>query len=78
MIDQQVAGNGGDPGHEGALTGVIGVESAVHLDEDFLGEVLGVVGVAGEAVADVVDAAVVALDDFLPGSGVSANAATDQ
>ena len=34
--------------------------------------------VAGKAIADVVDAPVVALDDLLPGRSVAANAATDK
>src|SRR6185369_3254488 len=49
-----------------------------HLDEDFLGEVLGVVARSGEAIADVVNAPVVALNDLLPGHDVAGYAATDQ
>src|SRR5271169_6486843 len=78
MIDQQVAGNGGDPGDERTFGAVIGGEGAVHLDEDFLGEVFGVGGGSSEAEADVVDAAVVGLNDFFPGSGVAGNAAAHQ
>src|SRR5208282_6911958 len=78
MIDQQVAGNGGDPGDERSLGAVVAGEGAVHLDEDFLGEVFGVVGRSGEAVADVVDTPVVGLNDFFPGSGVARNTAANQ
>src|ERR1700685_1721387 len=78
VIDEQVAGDGGDPGDERAFGVVVGCERAVHLDEDLLGEVFGVVGRSGEAVADVVDTAVVGVDDFLPGSGVAGTAAADQ
>ena len=42
MVDQQVAGDGGDPGDERSLGAVVGWERAVNLDEDFLGEVFGV------------------------------------
>src|SRR5215470_7721418 len=78
VIDEEVAGHGGDPGHKGAALHVVGAERAVHLDEDFLGKVLGVVGGAGETVADVVDTAMVALDDLFPGDRVTGDAASDK
>src|ERR1019366_5934599 len=78
VVNQQVPRDGGYPGHERTLTRVIGGQGAVHLDKDLLGEVLGVLGIARKAVADVVDAPVVALNDLLPGRGVASNAATDK
>ena len=57
---------------------VIARKGAVHLDEDLLGEVLGIVGGAGEAVTDVVDAPIVSLHDFLPGGGVAGNTSPNQ
>src|SRR5271167_763014 len=78
MIDEQVAGDGGDPGDERAFGAVVAGQGAIHLDEDLLGEVLGVVGGSGEAVADVIDTPVVGLNDFFPGSGVAGNTAADQ
>src|SRR5713101_7444180 len=78
VVHQQVAGDGGDPGHEGAALDVVGTQRTEHLDEDFLGKILGVVARTGEAIADVVDAPVVALHDFLPGHYVAGYAATDQ
>src|ERR1700751_582649 len=78
MVDEAIAGHGSDPGHEGAALDVVGAERAVHLDENFLGKVLGVVGGAGETVADVVDATMVALDDLFPGDGVTSDAASDE
>ena len=42
------------------------------------GEVLGVVGRSGEAIANVVDASVVGLHDFLPGGGVAGNTSPNQ
>ena len=78
VVDQQVSRDGGYPGHEGPAFDVIGLQGAVHLDEDLLGEVLGVVARARKAIADVVDAPVVALHDLLPGSRVARNTAADQ
>src|SRR5580704_9965348 len=78
VIDQQVAGDRRNPGDERSLRAVIARQRPVHLDEDFLGQVFGVVGRSGEAVADVVDAPVVGLNDFFPGSGVAGNTAADQ
>ncbi len=43
-----------------------------------LGKVLGIVGGTRETVADVVDTAVVGLNDFFPGGGVAGNTAADQ
>src|SRR5260221_9032499 len=45
MIDQQIARDRSDPGHERALTGVIGIQRPVHFDKDLLGEVLRVLGI---------------------------------
>src|SRR5271154_1626120 len=78
MIDQKVAGNGGDPGHERPFFRIVGVQGAVHLDKDLLGEVLSVFRVSGEAIADVVNSPLIALDDLLPSRGIARNAATDQ
>ena len=37
VIDQQVAGQGGDPGGEAALGGVEAAQVSIELDEDILG-----------------------------------------
>ena len=78
VVDQQVAGDCGYPGDERALRVVVAGQRAVHLDEDFLGEILGVVGGSGEAIADVIDTAVIGLDDFFPGSRIAGDAAAHQ
>ncbi len=78
MVDQQVAGNGGDPGHKRTLARIICIESPVHLDKDLLGEVLRIVGVTSKPVADVVYPPVIALNDLLPSRGIARNTATDQ
>jgi hypothetical protein len=57
---------------------VVARERAIHLDEDFLREIFGVVGRSREAIADVIDTTVVGLDDFFPGSRVAGNTAADQ
>ena len=71
MIDQQVPGDGRDPGHERALGRIVGTEGAIHLDKDLLGEVLRVFRIAGKAVADVVDSPVIALHNFFPSRGIA-------
>src|SRR5437879_2646726 len=75
VVDQQVTGDRRDPGDKGAFGVVVAGQRAVHLDEDLLGEVFGIVPGSGEAVADVVDTTVVGLNDFLPGGGIAANTA---
>ena len=55
-----------------------GLQGAVHLNEDFLGEVLGIVARAGKSIADVVDAPVIALHNFLPRSRIARNTAAYQ
>src|SRR5947209_12674661 len=64
MIDQQIPRDGRNPGYERALRAVIARQRAVHLDKDFLRQVLGVVGGSRESVADVIDAPLVSLNDF--------------
>ena len=78
VIDQQVTGDGRHPGHERRPLRVIGFQAAIHFDEDFLGEVLRLVWRAGKAIADVIDAPVVALHNLLPSGGLAGNAATDE
>ncbi len=74
VVDEEVAGQGGDPGLEAALLGVEAGEVFVELEEDVLGEVFGVGAGAGEAVADGVDAPVLGDDKLLPGLRVSCHA----
>jgi hypothetical protein len=57
---------------------VIARESPVHLDEDLLSEVLRIVGGPGKAVTEVINASIVGLHDFLPGSGVAGNTSPNQ
>ena len=78
MVHQQIPRDRRDPGNECTLAMVIARESAVHLDEDLLGEVLGIIGGAGEAVTEVVNAPIIGLHDFLPGSGVAGNTSPNQ
>src|SRR5208283_2589352 len=65
-------------GNKRALGVVITRKRAVHLDENFLGEVFGIVARSGKAVADVIYPAAIALDDFLPGGSVAGKTAPDQ
>ena len=78
MVHQQVAGNGRNPGDERAFRCVIARKRAVHLDENFLRQVLGVVGRAGEAIADVVYPTVIGLHNLLPGGGIAGDTTPDQ
>src|SRR5258708_12245956 len=75
MIQQQVAGDRGNPGRKCTLVGVVAGESAVYLYENILGEILSVVSRARKTIADVVDASMVVLDDFFPGGGVAGDTA---
>src|SRR4030081_541452 len=75
VVDQKVAGNRGDPSDESAFRGVVARKCAVHLDEDLLSEVLGVIARARETIADVIDTPVVCADDFFPGGGIAGNTA---
>src|SRR5712692_7637972 len=70
--------DGGHPGHECPAVHVIRIQGAIHLDEDLLGQIVGVVARPSEPVADVVDSPVITLDDLLPCRCVARNTATDQ
>ena len=65
LVEEQVGGDPVDPALEGA--GRVGREAAEDADEDLLGEVLGIVPVAGQAEREAVDAVGVPVDDLLPG-----------
>src|ERR1700730_2264994 len=74
VVDEQVAGQRRNPGLEAAFEGVEAGEVLVELEEDVLGQVLGVTGRAGEAVADGIDAAMLRDDKLLPGLRVAGDA----
>jgi hypothetical protein len=78
MIDQQVAGQGSDPGLEAALGGVERGQVAVQLDKDILGQIFRVVGRGGEAVTERVDAALLGRHQLRPGGRIAVQAAPDQ
>ena len=65
LVEEEVGGDPVEPALEGA--GRVGREAAEDADEDLLGEVLGVVPVAGQAEGEPVDAVGVPVDDLLPG-----------
>src|SRR5271169_4925320 len=78
VVHQQVAGYRGHPGHQRGPRPVKGAQGAVNLDEYFLRQVGSVIGRARKPVADVIDAPMVLLDDFLPCRGVARYTATDK
>src|SRR6185437_3032315 len=78
MIDQQITGEGCNPGHKGAATYVVGIERTVHSDEDLLCQVLRIVGRSSKAITNVVDPTMIPLNDLVPSDRVAGNAATDQ
>ena len=78
MVDQQVARQRRNPCLEAALLGIEAVQIAVDLEEDVLGQVLGVAGRVGEAVADGVDTAVLAGNKLMPGVLLARNALADE
>ena len=74
VIHQEITGEGRDPCLEAALLGVEAGQILVELEEDLLGEVLGIGAGSGETVADGVDAAMLGDDQLLPGLGVACHA----
>ena len=78
MIHEQITGDRGYPSREGAPFQVVGVERFIHLYEDILRKIFGLVCGTGEAIANVVDAAVVLADDIFPGGCIAGHAATDK
>ena len=71
LVEEDVGRDPVQPALEGA--GLVGVQRAEHPDEDVLGEVLGVVHVARQAVGQPVDPGGVLLHDLLPGGGLPAS-----
>ena len=74
MVHQQVARQRRQPGLEVALLRVEAGQVAVKLQEDVLGQVLGVRGRSGKPVADAVDAPVLRGHQLLPRVLVAGNA----
>src|SRR5262249_21295713 len=68
----------GDPGRQRAPLRFVSVQCPVHLDKDFLCQVLCIVSCANEAVTDVVNPPMIALHNFFPGSSVAAYATAHQ
>ena len=64
LVEEEVGGDPVQPALEGARR--VRRQRAEDADEDLLGEVLGVVPVAGQAVGEPVDAVGVLLDDLVP------------
>ena len=67
VVDQQIAGEGRNPGLKASASQIERRKIAVHLDKDVLCQVLGVMRGAGKAIAKRIDAAVMCLDQLGPG-----------
>src|ERR1022692_4601040 len=78
MVHQQISSDRGDPGHERSPCGVERAKRAIHFDEYFLRQICRILGRSGKAIADVVDPAMILLNDFLPSRSVAGNTATDE
>src|SRR5215831_16994889 len=78
VVYQQVTGDTRYPSHECAALQIIGIESAINLDEDLLRQVLRIISRSCETIADVVNPPMVPLYDILPGPSVAGDTATDQ
>ena len=65
LVEEEVGGDPVQPALEGARG--VGRQRAEDPDEDLLGEVLGVVAVAGQPVGEPVDPVGVLVDDLVPG-----------
>src|ERR1041385_3672589 len=70
MVHQEVPGQGGEPGVKCPFFNVIAAHRAINPDKDLLCQVLSVVRRVGEAIAQVVNPAVIQADELLPCPGV--------
>lgn len=67
MVNQEVACHARHPGREPAVDRFVARQRAVHPEENFLRQVLGLMRLAGEPVTQVVHAARMPVYEFLPG-----------
>jgi hypothetical protein len=74
VVDGVVAGHRHEPGWEGPVGLVISIERLVHLDENLLCQILGLVHPPREAVGEAEDLAGVESDQLMPGTLVPATA----
>src|ERR1700721_1999504 len=78
VVNQEVSCDGGYPGHQRASLYIVRRKRPIHLNENLLGEVLSIVARARKSIANVVDASMIALHDFLPSSCVACDTAAYQ
>ena len=74
VVDRVVPGERHQPGAEGPVRLAVLVERLVHLDEDLLRQVLGLVRLSREAIGEAEDFPRVGADELPPGSFVAATA----
>src|SRR5579859_7148554 len=78
VIDQQIAGDAGEPCWEAAVSHAIACEGSVDAQKNLLAQVLGFGRIAGEAITKIVNAPGVAVHKFLPCCTLSPEAALNQ
>ena len=78
MIDQQITRQPGKPHRKRTFAGPEAFERPEHAQEDFLGQVLGLVIRAGEPVTDRVHTPGMDFDQVLPGGLLASQAPLDQ
>jgi hypothetical protein len=78
MINQVISRDTRNPGSESSRFGPIRLKRAIHLQEDLLGEILGLFESAGKAVGEIVNALVMLADDLFPGIAIPLKAFRQQ
>src|SRR5438477_8209337 len=77
VVDGRVGGEFLEPGVEGAF-GIVSAQVAIELDEDLLGQVMGLVGVSQMLVGETVNAALQAANQLLEGLAVASRRLADE
>src|SRR5262249_20641586 len=78
MVNEEVAGDASHPGGKAAVRRVVTPQRAVDAQEDILAQILGLVAIAGETVAQIVDSPRVPPHKLLPGRTVAREALLNQ
>ena len=78
MVDDVISANTDHPGHERPRLRPVRIESSIHLHEDLLREIFGLVKSSREAVSQIVDPLVVLANYVFPGTVVAGQAPFNQ
>ena len=78
VVDYQIPREPHQPIRQIALFGVVLIKSPIDANENFLGEILGRIGIRGEAISEIEYPSRERLDNFFPGHAIARSRSTHE